>query len=102
MSTDNKSDVSTDSDYSDVEESTWEVSQHFVLPFGKYRGKQMAQMVGSGKRRHYLRYLQKWDELMPRTRAHIECALSEYDALKRKAATQKVAQGATKKAKKAK
>ena len=69
-----------------VENLTWEDSKHFTLPFGKYKGKSLQAMIVSGKRRHYLRYLQKWDELMPATRAHLENALKEYDRLKAEAA----------------
>jgi len=65
-----------------IEDLSWDDSKNFKLPFGKYQGKTLQSMIASGKRRHYLRYLQKWDELMPHTRAHLENALLEYDRLK--------------------
>ena len=77
-----KSVVSSDSEMSG-DEVTWDDSKNFTLPFGKYKGKSMERMILSGRRRHYLRYLQKWDELMPRTRGHVECALAQYDMEKR-------------------
>jgi len=81
--------ASTDDDKYLEDETTWEQTRTVTLPFGKYKGKTMQSMLKSGRRRHYLRYLQKWDELLPRTRSHIDCALAQYDGLKRKAAAEK-------------
>lgn len=91
--------VSTDDEKYLDSETTWEQTKDVTLPFGKYKGKTMQSMLKSGRRRHYLRYLQKWDELLPRTRSHIDCALTQYDGLKRKAAAEK--DSITSKAKKA-
>lgn len=101
---DNSSVVSTDDEKFLDDETTWEETKTVTLPFGKYKGKTMESMLKSGRRRHYLRYLQKWDELLPRTRSHIDCALAEYDSLKRKAAAEKsnVAAPKAKKARKTK
>jgi len=101
---DNSSVVSTDDEKFLDEETTWEQTKSVALPFGKYKGKTMESMLKSGRRRHYLRYLQKWDELLPRTRSHINCALDQYEGLKRKAAAEKenVAAPKAKKAKKSK
>lgn len=66
---------------------TWDTAKSATLPFGKYKGYTMGSMITSGKRRHYLRYLQKWDELLPSTRAVIEVSMKEYDRLKEEAAS---------------
>jgi hypothetical protein len=87
----------TDSDvlFSDDEQQdaslgvTWATSKGAQLPFGKYKGYTLGSMITTGKRRHYLRYLQKWDELLPSTRAVIDESLKEYERLKEEAAASK-------------
>lgn len=61
---------------------TWEEASTFELPFGKYKGVSLADMIKSKQRRGYLRYLQEWDKLRPDTRASIEVSLNHYDQLK--------------------
>jgi hypothetical protein len=71
--------------YSDEEQPdppTWEQAQDFQLVFGKYQGRKMKSMLLTGKRRHYLRYLMKWDKLLPQTGVMIQCALDHYEELK--------------------
>lgn len=71
------------SDQEQPEPPTWDEAQDFKLVFGKYQGRTMKSMLASGKRRHYLRYLMKWDKLLPQTGVMIQCALDHYEELKK-------------------
>ena len=82
-------------DFSDAESSgdetviNWSDARRYKLPFGKYKGKKLVQMVSKPKLREYLRYLLSWDELKPRTRANLQCAIDEYEKHKKTKATKK-------------
>lgn len=88
MSDNSDSDSCSSLQLSDDEEKevTWTEAQQFKLRFGKYKGTSLERMVTVPKRRAYLRYLMKWDELRPYTKNNIAAALKYYDDEKRKRA----------------
>lgn len=59
------------------------------LAFGKYRGRTFGNMMKTPRTRGYLKYLLKWDELKPVTRAHIQYALAAYENSKKKHAAKR-------------
>ncbi len=74
---------SSEQDYSDVEETTWE---RFKISFGaKYKGRYLRDMIKTRKRREWLRYMLDWDKLCDTARRYFECALSHYAEQKAKA-----------------
>ena len=71
----------SDQDYSDTDEQlevTWSDASGFKLAFGKYKGRTLEDMIKTGRRRSYLRYLLNWDELRTTTKKHVQCAMLEY------------------------
>jgi hypothetical protein len=67
----------------DEEELSWEGGvQRFKIKFGRYKGKRLAQMITTKKRRNYLKYLLGWDKLRQETKGPILVALAHYDILK--------------------
>jgi hypothetical protein len=69
----------------DEEELSWEGDRgvkRFKIKFGRYRGKRLAQMITTKKRRNYLKYLLGWDKLRQETKGPILVALAHYDILK--------------------
>ncbi len=80
-------DSCSESDFSEAEFALpvlWEDAKNFKLAFGKYKGRNLDDMIKTGRRRNYLRYLTKWDELRPSTKQNIDCALQEYSIQKEK------------------
>ncbi len=53
-----------------------------TLPFGKYKGTTYEDMIRTPLLRGYLKYLLKWEELKPETRALINSALAVYNKSK--------------------
>jgi hypothetical protein len=60
----------------------WSDVKDDVIPFGAHQGTTYKDLLATTKKRSYLRWLLKWDELRPYTKAKIECALAEYKRLK--------------------
>jgi hypothetical protein len=77
--------MSSDIEYSE-EEAEVDVDSYKTeeLPFGKYRGCTFEYMIRTPRTREYLKYLLKWDELKPVTRANIKYALAAYNKSKNK------------------
>ena len=63
---------------------TWTKAKHFKLAFGLYRDRRLHEMIKTKKRRNYLKYLLSWDKLRDITRKNIECALEQYEGMKKK------------------
>lgn len=63
----------------ELEDYNYEFVKDFKLPFGKYKGQEMQVMILTPRKRDYLRYLLKWDELQRETRGTITCALEHYE-----------------------
>lgn len=91
-------DEGSDIDISDTEELTYEEAKDWPMPFGKYKGTLLKQMIINGRRRHYLRYLLKWDDLQDGSRAKIQAALTEYESLKKRQQPKEATKPAKKKA----
>ena len=73
-----QSDSGSDIDLSQEVVLTWASAKAFPVPFGRYKGKLLKNMLKSKKRRDYLRYLLKWDDLRDNTKDNITCALQHY------------------------
>jgi hypothetical protein len=78
LSLSQQSDSGSDIDLSQEVILTWSVAKVFQVPFGRYKGKLLKNMLKSKKRRDYLRYLLKWDDLRDNTKDNITCALQHY------------------------
>ena len=88
-------DEDSDIDISETEELSYDEAKDWQMPFGKYKGTLLKQMIINGRRRHYLRYLLKWDDLQDNSRAKIQAGLDEYERVKEarpKETTQKTKQ----------
>ena len=64
----------------------WDDVKDKTLRFGMYADKTMREMICRKRTRDYLRYILKWDELKPYSRAMIEVALQFYGELVEKPA----------------
>jgi hypothetical protein len=84
-----QSDSGSEIDLSQEVILTWSVAKVFQVPFGRYKGKLLKNMLKSKKRRDYLRYLLKWDDLRDNTKDNITCALQHYTDTKTAASVKK-------------
>jgi hypothetical protein len=84
-----QSDSGSDIDLSQEVVLTWSSAKAFPVPFGRYKGKMLKNMLKSKKRRDYLRYLLKWDDLRDNTKDNITCALQHYTDTKTAASVKK-------------
>jgi hypothetical protein len=81
------SDSGSDQDFSESEDelqTTWTKAKNFKLVFGIYKDRRLHEMIKTKKRRNYLKYLLSWDKLREVTRNPIECALEQYENMKKK------------------
>ena len=82
------SDSGSDQDFSSDSDNelqvTWAKAKMFKLAFGQYRDRRLHEMIKTKKRRNYLKYLLGWDKLRDITRQNIECALEQYEGMKKK------------------
>ena len=70
-------------DFSDQDqEITWTKARRYKLPFGKYKGRPLRDMIKTKKRRDVLKYYLSWDKLRKRTKDNIVCALAHYNEMK--------------------
>ena len=74
-------DIEYSDDESQVDRNAYKTE---TLAFGKYKGSTFAHMIKTPLTRGYLKYLLRWDELKPTTRAHIQNALASYTSKKEK------------------
>lgn len=63
-------------------EVTWGQARRFVMPFGKYKGTLLGDVVANKAGRGYLRYILTWPELKQNTRMQFQCAIDHYEHLK--------------------
>lgn len=81
-SLDDDGDISDWSDADLCDHLTWETARAYRIPFGKYKHLPLEKMLLSGKRRSYLRWLVKSDELRPETKTNIQLALVHSESVK--------------------
>ena len=81
------SDSGSEQEFSESEDDlqvTWTKAKTFKLAFGLYKDRRLHEMIKTKKRRNYLKYLLSWDKLRDITRKNIECALEQYEGMKKK------------------
>ena len=54
----------------------------FIMPFGEYKGKDLAYIVRICKGRHALRYYLSWDKLRDQARTAITSVMNDYERAK--------------------
>ena len=71
-------------DFSDQDQEVkWTTARRYKLPFGKYKGRPLCDMIKTKKRRDVLKYYLSWDKLRKSTNDNIVCALARYNEMKK-------------------